>query len=86
MPVEPPETSASARPSATAATAATIEASGLARTARAGSSALAIETGASMTSTPSRTSPICAAGPNSSTRTPCSATAAAAPRATSAGP
>ena len=48
VPVEPPETSASARPSATAATAATIEASGLARTARAGSSALAIETGASI--------------------------------------
>jgi glycerol-3-phosphate acyltransferase PlsX len=45
-PVEPPETSASARPSATACTACTIEASGVARTARAGSWALATETGA----------------------------------------
>ena len=85
VPVEPPATSASARPSATAATAWTIEASGLARTARAGSSALAIETGASISSTPSATGPICAAGPKSSTRVPRSA-ARAAPRATSAGP
>ena len=41
------------RPSATARAACTIEASGVERTARAGSAALAIETGASTTSTPS---------------------------------
>ena len=52
-PVEPPDTSASARPSATARAACTIEASGVERTARAGSGALAIETGASTTVTPS---------------------------------
>ena len=56
-PVEPPATSASARPPATAATACTIEESGLRRTARAGSAALAIETGASTISTPSAAAP-----------------------------
>ena len=49
-PVEPPETSAWARPSATALAAWTIEASGVERTAKAGSAALAIEIGASMSS------------------------------------
>ncbi len=43
--MEPPETSAWARPSATALAACTIEASGVERTAKAGSAALAIETG-----------------------------------------
>src|ERR1700760_3339976 len=84
-PVEPPETSASASPAATAATARTIEAPGCARTARAGSGALATDSGASTTDTPSGTAPISAAGPNRITRTP-SAAARAAPRATSAGP
>ena len=50
-PVEPPLTSASASPEATAATARTIDASGLRRTARAGSGSLAIDSGASMTVT-----------------------------------
>ncbi len=50
-PVEPPETRACARPSATARAAWTIEASGVERTANAGSAALAIEIGASTTST-----------------------------------
>ena len=54
--VEPPETSAWARPSATARAAWTIEASGVFRTAKAGSGDLAIEIGASTTSTPSPTS------------------------------
>ena len=84
-PVEPPETSASARPDATARTAWTIEDSGVARTARAGSAALAIDTGASTISTPGAGSPSRAAGPNSRTSTPRSA-ARAAPRATSPGP
>src|SRR4051812_45377137 len=84
-PVEPPETSASASPAATAATARTIEESGLPRTARAGSGALAIDSGASATDTPSGTAPISAAGPNKITRRP-PAAARAAPRATSAGP
>ena len=83
-PVEPPETSASASPAATALTARTIDASGVERTARAGSAALAIDTGASTTSTPLGTPPISAAGPNRRTRVPRSA-AAAAPAATSAG-
>jgi hypothetical protein len=85
VPVEPPETSASARPAATASTACTIDACGLPRTARAGSAALAIESGASTISTPSAAGPSSAAGPNSSTRVPAAA-ARAAPRATSAGP
>ena len=51
-PVPPAHTSACARPSATARAACTIEASGVARAARAGSALLAIETGASITSTP----------------------------------
>ncbi len=51
-PVPPAHTSACARPSATARAACTIEASGCARAARAGSGLLAIDTGASMTSTP----------------------------------
>ena len=54
-PVEPPLTSASASPAATAATACTIEDSGVRRTARAGSGSLAIETGASTTETSSGT-------------------------------
>ena len=83
-PVEPPETSASARPSATACTACTIEASGVARTARAGSPAFAIETGASTTSSPGAGS-ISAAGPKTSTRTPLREAASAPPRATSRG-
>src|SRR3954447_14405101 len=83
-PVEPPLTSASASPSATARTARTIEESGLPRTARAGSGSLAIETGASTTSTPG-TSPSSAAGPYRITRIP-PAAARAAPRATSTGP
>ena len=61
-PVEPPDTSASASPAATAATACTIEDSGVRRTARAGSGSLAIETGASTTETPSATGPICGRG------------------------
>ena len=72
-PVEPPETSAWARPSATALAAWTIDASGVERTANAGSAALAIETGASITSTPAGTAPISAAGPNRSTPMPCAA-------------
>ena len=54
--------------------------------ARAGSAALAIETGASTTFTPAPGAPICAAGPKTSTRISPSAAASAAPRATSAGP
>src|SRR5436190_9674617 len=84
-PVDPPETSASARPSATARAACTIEASGAERTAIAGSAALAIETGAFTTVTPSGTVPIRSAGPHSSTRVP-PAVARAAPSATSAAP
>ena len=61
-PVEPPATSACARSSATARAAWTIEASGVERTALTGSGALAIETGASTTSTPSATSPIARRG------------------------
>ncbi len=82
-PVEPPLTSASASPSVTAATARTIDASGVRRTARAGSASLAIDTGASTTETCAGTGPISAAGPNRITRT---FSACAAPRATSAGP
>ena len=70
-PVEPPDTSASARPVGDRLEACTIEASGVERTASAGSGALAIETGASTTSTPPGVGPIAPAGPNSSTRTPC---------------
>src|ERR1700679_2105174 len=84
-PVEPPDTSAWARPSAPALAACTIDASGVERTAKAGSAALAIEIGASTTSTPSGTGPISAAGPNRITRVPAAA-AIAAPAATSAGP
>src|SRR5919201_3667987 len=84
-PVEPPLTNASASPLATARVARTIDASGLARLARTGSGAFAMETGASTTSTPSGTSPKASAGPKSTTRTPCEA-AIAAPAATSAGP
>jgi hypothetical protein len=53
VPVEPPATSASARPSATARAACTIEASGVERRRGAGSAALAMETGASTISTAS---------------------------------
>ena len=84
-PVEPPETRAWAWPAATALAAWTIEASGVERTAKAGSAALAIDTGASMTSTPSGTGPISSAGPNRRTLVPAAA-AMAAPAATSAGP
>jgi hypothetical protein len=84
-PVEPPDTSACARPSATALAAWTIEASGVERTANAGSAALAIDTGASTTSTPSATGPISPWGPNRITCVPAAA-AVAAPAATSAGP
>ena len=62
-PVEPPDTNAWARPSATARVAWTIDASGVVRTAFAGSAFLAIETGASTTSTPAGTAPISLAGP-----------------------
>ena len=55
------------------------------RTARTGSGSFAIETGASTISTPPPGWPSCAAGPNSSTPTPCAA-ASRAPAATSAGP
>ena len=84
-PVPPAQTSACARPSATALAACTIEASGVLRTAPTGSLALAIDTGASTTSTPSRASPTSSAGPNRITCAP-SAAAIAAPAATSAGP
>src|SRR3954465_8254700 len=84
-PVVPPATKASQSPSATAFAARTIEASGVWRTALAGSGALAIDTGASTTSTPSATSPIAPAGPNSTGVTPWAA-AIAAPAAPSAGP
>ena len=81
-PVEPAETSASASPAATARAARTIEASFVERAARAGSAALAIDTGASTTVTWSGTSPISAAGPKRMTGTP----ASAAPSATSRAP
>ncbi len=84
-PVPPAHTSACARPSATARAAITIDASGVARAALAGSAAFAIDTGASTTSTPAGGSPSSAAGPNRSTRAP-RAAASAAPAATSAGP
>ena len=98
-PVPPAHTSACARPSATARAACTIEASGFARAARAGSGLLAIDSGASTSSTPATevaisaggvsssasAAPSSARGPNSSTRAPCCA-ASAAPAATSAGP
>src|SRR3984957_3032255 len=85
-PVEPPDTSAWASPLATALAARTIEASGVERTACAGSDALAIETGASITVTPGPTSPISAAGPYSSTSIAPAAAAVVAPAAPSAGP
>ena len=53
-PVPPAQTSASARPSPTALAACTIEASGVARTARTGSGLLATDTGASTSSMPRR--------------------------------
>src|SRR6266516_4267943 len=84
-PVDPPETSASASPAATALTARTIEASGVERAASAGSAALAMETGASTTFTPAGAAPISAAGPKRSARVPRSA-AIAAPAATSSAP
>ena len=84
-PVEPPETSASASPLATACAARTIEDSGCARAAAAGLGSLAIDSGASITSIPGPAAPSSAAGPNSSTRTPWAA-AMFAPAATSAGP
>src|SRR5436305_3310950 len=84
-PVDPPDTSAWARPWATAWAAWTIDASGVERTANAGSAALAIETGASTTSTPAATGPISSRGPNRSTPIP-PAAACAAPAATSRGP
>src|SRR5579872_3420057 len=84
-PVPPAQTSACALPVATARAACTIEAEGVLRAAITGSAAFAIETGASTSSTPAGSSPSCAAGPNSSTRAPCSA-ASAAPAATSPGP
>src|SRR5438067_6178593 len=84
-PVPPAHTSACARPSATAFAACTIEACGWALTAPAGSGLLAIETGASTTSTREDGAPSASAGPNRSECTPCSA-ARAAPAATSAAP
>src|SRR5437868_13201064 len=84
-PVPPAHTSACAVPCATARAAWTIDASGVARTALAGSRLFAIETGASTTCTPGGSSPSSAAGPNRITRAP-SRAAIAAPAATSAGP
>src|SRR5271155_5949064 len=84
-PVPPAHTRACALPSATALAALTIEASGVVRAALAGSELLAIDTGASTTSTPPGRSPSSSAGPNRITRTPRLA-AIAAPAATSAGP
>src|SRR6185312_3485198 len=84
-PVPPAQTSACALPSATALVASTIDASRVVRAAATGSAALAIETGASTTSTPAGGSPSSAAGPNRSTRAPWAA-AIAAPAATSDGP
>src|SRR5205823_8801936 len=84
-PVPPAHTSACARPDATALAACTIEACGCALTAPAGSGLLAIETGASTTSTREEGAPSSSAGPNRSECTPCSA-ARAAPAATSAAP
>src|SRR6185437_5694184 len=84
-PVPPAQTNACARPSATAFVARTIEASRVVRAAATGSAVLAIEIGASTTSTPGAGAPRSSAGPNRSTRAPCAA-AIAAPAATSAGP
>src|SRR5271163_3603123 len=84
-PVLPAQTRACASPAATACAASTIEASGVDRTARTGSGALAMETGESTICTPSGGSPSSRAGPNSSTRAPWAA-ARAAPAATSLGP
>src|SRR5271170_2564634 len=84
-PVPPAHTSACALPSATARAACTIEASRVVRAAPTGSGLLAIDTGASTTSTPAGTSPSSCAGPNRITRTPPLA-AIAAPAATSDGP
>src|SRR6266550_6739288 len=84
-PVPPAHTSACARPAATAFAACTIEACGWALTAPARSGLLAIETGASTTSTREEGAPSSPAGPNRSECTPCSA-ARAAPAATSAAP
>src|ERR1700730_17077237 len=72
-------------PAASAAAACTIDASGVARTALAGSALLAMDTGASTTCTSGGSSPSSAAGPNRITRAPCPA-AIAAPAATSVGP
>ena len=77
-PVLPADTSASARPSATAAAARTIDASGLDRTARTGSSWPVILSGESTTSGQSSWD----AGPNTRTRWP----DRRAPSATTAGP
>src|SRR5271167_4625567 len=84
-PVPPAHTNACARPCATARAAWTIEASGFARAALAGSGLLAIDSGASTTCTLAAGSPSSAAGPNRITRAPRLA-AIAAPAATSAGP
>src|SRR2546427_6333231 len=84
-PVPPAHTSACALPAATALAACTIEACGCARTAPAGSGLLAIETGASTTSTRGQGAPSSSAGPNRIECTPCSA-ARAAPAATSPAP
>src|SRR3984893_4483793 len=84
-PVPPAQTSAWALPSATALAACTIEASGVERAARTGSALLAIDTGASTTSTPEESSPSSPAGPKRIMRAPCTA-AIAAPAATSDGP
>ena len=84
-PVPPAHTSACALPSATALAACMIEASGFARAALAGSELLAIDAGASTTSTSAGSSPSSREGPNRITRAPRPA-AIAAPAATSAGP
>ena len=87
-PVEPPETSASASPVGDRARGADDRGVGVSSARRAtGSAALAIDTGASTTSTPAgdrRRSR--AAGPNSSDADALAAAASAAPAATSAGP
>src|ERR1700728_3654472 len=84
-PVDPPDTSACALPSATALAACTIEAVGVDLTAYAGLVDLAIDTAATTSSTPSATVAIREASANSSTRTP-RAAASDAPCATSSGP
>src|SRR6185437_6142435 len=62
----PAQTNACARPSATAFVARTIEASRVVRAAATGSAVLAIEIGASTTSTPGAGAPRSSAGPNRS--------------------